>query len=270
MIERQQWYVYTFPNPGLVAGASQLNEVIQLDTDAPFRATGVAVYCFAADGTPLGASGNVGVTIRFTTADKVWIQKNLISAQQLNPFDNQAVNGAGGQTAPYYAYFSPLTPNLIYPNGSAIVIDFAEQPGITNLLMLVVFTGTKLYGDASIWAPQRDPKKPARPYIGYSLQFHTPDLPIQNLPLLINPDADFVWQCGSQTDQPAAPDLSPVGSQRAIGVKIKDWTGKYYMNDYVPLDMIFGFDNSQTPGLLYPEIYVPRQQALFFDLKVLP
>lgn len=61
-----------------------------------------------------------------------------------------------------------------------------------------------------------------------------------------------------------------VGIDRAIGVKIKDWTGKYYMNDYVPLDMIYGFDNSQTPGLLYPEIYIPRQQNLFFDLKGLP
>lgn len=61
-----------------------------------------------------------------------------------------------------------------------------------------------------------------------------------------------------------------VGLSRGIGIKIKDWNGKYYMNDYVPLDLIFGFDNSQTPGLLYPEIYIPRQQNIFFELIALP
>src|SRR5271154_1610383 len=61
-----------------------------------------------------------------------------------------------------------------------------------------------------------------------------------------------------------------VGRVRAVGIKIKDWNGKYYMNDYVPLDLIFGFDNSQTPGLLYPEIYIPRQQNIFFDLIAYP
>lgn len=60
--------------------------------------------------------------------------------------------------------------------------------------------------------------------------------------------------------------VTPVGVDRAIGIKIKDWTGKYFMNDYVPLDLIFGFDNSQTPGLVYPEIYIPKNQLLFLDL----
>lgn len=204
MIERQHWYVYQFPNPALVAGAQLFNKVIQLDTDAPFRATGVAVYVFNSAGAALGPAGNIGITLRFTTADKVWIQKNLVSGQLLNPFDNQAVNGAAGQTAPFYSYFAPLTPNIIYPNGSAIVIDIAELAGVTDALVLVVFTGTKLFGDGSIWAPQRDPNKPARPYIGYSTQFNAALLPILNLIFTVNPDADFAWQCGSQTSQGAS------------------------------------------------------------------
>ncbi len=270
MIERPQWYAFSFKNPALVAGAQQFGPEIQLDTDAPFRCTGVAVYCFSSLGAPLGAAGNIGVTLRFTLPDRTFIQKNLISAQQLNPLDIQAVNGAGGQTAPYYGYFSPLGTNILYPSGSSIVIDIAALEGITDALVMVVFVGTKLYGDGSIWAPARNPAKPARPYIGYSVQFNPALLPIFNLPLVINPDADFCWQFGSQTDQPPAPALSPVGIERAIGIKIKDWTGKSYMNDFIPLDLIFGFNNSQTPGLVYPEIYVPRMQALFFDLKGLP
>ena len=59
------------------------------------------------------------------------------------------------------------------------------------------------------------------------------------------------------------------GPSGGIGVKIKDYRGKYYMNDYVPVELLFGFDHSQTPGLFYPEIYIPRNQALYFDFTTL-
>lgn len=201
MIERQQYYVLQYNNPGLTAGLPLNNKEIRLDSDAPFRATGVAVYCFSNSGVPLGPTGNVGMMLRFTLPDRTWVQKNLISAQQLNPPDIQAVNGAAGQTAPFYAYFSPFGQNILYPASSSIVIDIAELAGITDVLVLVVFTGTKIYGDGAIWAPVHDLTKPSRPYIGYSTQFDAALLPIQNLIFSVNPDADFAWQCGAQTSQ---------------------------------------------------------------------
>jgi hypothetical protein len=57
-----------------------------------------------------------------------------------------------------------------------------------------------------------------------------------------------------------------VGIMKGVGVIIKDWQGKAYMNDFVPAELIFGFDNSQTPGLVYPEIYIPKNQALYLDV----
>jgi hypothetical protein len=57
-----------------------------------------------------------------------------------------------------------------------------------------------------------------------------------------------------------------VGIMKGVGVLIKDWQGKAYMNDFVPAELIFGFDNSQTPGLVYPEIYIPKNQALYLDV----
>lgn len=57
-----------------------------------------------------------------------------------------------------------------------------------------------------------------------------------------------------------------VGIMKGLGVVIKDWSGKAYMNDFVPAELIFGFDNSQTPGFPYPEIYIPKNQALYLDL----
>src|SRR6185369_14153650 len=116
----------------------------------------------------------------------------------------------------------------------------------------------------------------------YDLQIDLNTLPVRDMPFpvparaalagaAINADADFVWQAGTQTDQPGTGGgVDPVGTRvRRVGVKFKDWSGKYYMNDYVPLELIFGFDNSQTPGLVYPEIYIPKNQQLYFDFATL-
>jgi hypothetical protein len=62
------------------------------------------------------------------------------------------------------------------------------------------------------------------------------------------------------------PHRCEVGIMKGVGVIIKDWQGKAYMNDFVPAELIFGFDNSQTPGLVYPEIYIPKNQALYLDV----
>jgi len=269
MIERPQWNVYEFSNTGALAGYGQTAVEIALDTDAPFRCFGIAIYIFNSGDAPIGAQGNINFTLRYTKADRYYLQRHLVSAQQLNPYDAQAVNGAGGQTAPFYSYFSPVVPNLFFPASGSIMIDFAEPAGITLGAALIVFCGTKLYGDGSIWSPTRNPAKPSRPFIGYSVQFNAANLPIYNQILQILPDADFAWQDGAQTDQPLT-GFSPVGVQRNIGIRIKDWTGKYYMNGFIPLDLIFGFNNSQTPGLVYPEIYIPKNQVLLMDLKELP
>jgi hypothetical protein len=62
---------------------------------------------------------------------------------------------------------------------------------------------------------------------------------------------------------------SDVGLSGGIGIRIRDYTGKYYSNDYVPVELLFGFDHAQVPGLVYPEIYVPKNQALYFDFATL-
>lgn len=60
-----------------------------------------------------------------------------------------------------------------------------------------------------------------------------------------------------------------VGIMLGVGLKIRDWSGKAYMNDFVPAELIFGFDNSQTPGFPYPEIYIPKNQAIYLDVVAL-
>lgn len=278
VLERPQWWVKSFVNSAAVAGFQLLGSEQQITTDAPFRMVGLAVFLFAEDGSALGAAGNVNATLRFTRPDGSWVQKHITSAELLNPYDAGAILGAGGLTPPYYGYFSPLGTNILFPAGAAIQIDFAVAAGVTYSKALIVFIGTKLFNAGLVWAPSYPPKYNARPYFGYDLQIDLTTLPLRDVPFpvparaalsgaALNADADFVWQSGTQTDQPGpGAAVLPVGTRtRGVGVKFKDWSGKYYMNDYVPLELIFGFDNSQTPGLLYPEIYIPKNQQLYFD-----
>ena len=53
---------------------------------------------------------------------------------------------------------------------------------------------------------------------------------------------------------------------QGLGIKFRAPSLKQYINDYVPIELIFGFDNSQTPGLVYPEIYIPAQNQMEFDI----
>jgi hypothetical protein len=64
--------------------------------------------------------------------------------------------------------------------------------------------------------------------------------------------------------------VGAVGALKGMGIRIRDVWGKAYMNDYIPAELIFGFDNAQTPGLVYPEIYIPRLQQLSIDVAGTP
>ena len=194
LIERPQWNVGTFPNPNMTAGLLTQNQEIQLDSDAPFRATGVAVYIVGA------TSADSNVLLRFTRPDGSWQHRLLTSGQAVNPFNTGSPVGAASQTAPYFTYFTPISPNLLYPAGSSIVIDFEDLTG-TNVLALVVFIGTKIFREGQVWSPGYPAKYRALPYFGYSVQIPPTALPVYDMAFDIAPDADFVWQAGSQTDQ---------------------------------------------------------------------
>lgn len=268
--ERAQWYVGKVQNPSLTPGVAQQGLRIKTDSDAPFRLTAVAVYVIGNSGAAEGAAGNVGVTVRFYRPDG-WtsVQQHVLSAQAVNPFDAAALNGAGGQTASYFSLPTPVQPNIVYPAGSVISFDYAALPGVAPALVLVVFMGTKLFAPGAVWSGAYPAKFSTRPFFGYAIQLALANLPILDQPMTIQRDADFVLQTACQTSYPASA-LAPVAAVRGLGIKMKDWNGKYYMNDYVPVELIFGgFDYSQVPAVVYPEIYVPKTQALYFDLAEL-
>jgi hypothetical protein len=375
VIERPQYYVLKFTNTQLVAGYTQNSLALKIDQDsvAPFRLYGIAFYVFDSTGTPQAAADNINVTVKFTRPDgTTFYQRNSVPLQSVQPFDQQAPTGAGGQAASFYSYFSPVNPNQLYPPQTTVTFDFADNPAFTSSTVLAVLCGTNIYRDGIVWAPAYPPKYTALPFDGYNVQLPVSALPILNQPLTINPDADFVWQKGAQTDYgatgasllvllgdvgpyftlasnlgdatsisftvtghgtdnlplavsvvgtaisvqmhtdnlgqplstgtqiiaallatPAVTALVSVtpasastslfvsnygpqnlmasgatgnGQAKGLGIIIRDTYGKAYMNDYVPIELLFGFDNSQNPGLIYPEIYIPRVQQLYMDV----
>jgi hypothetical protein len=375
VIERPQFYVLKFTNAQLVAGYTQNSLALKIDQDsvAPFRLYGIAFYVFDSTGTPQAAADNINVTVKFTRPDgTTFYQRNNIPLQAVQPFDQQAPAGAGGQAASFYSYFASVNPNQLYPPQTTVTFDFADNPAFTSSTVLAVLCGTCIYRDGVVWAPQYPPKYTALPFDGYNVQIAASALPRLNYPLTINPDADFVWQKGAQTDYGAAgasldvvlsdvgsyftlastlsdatsitfaatgkgtpglplvvsvvgtaislqvatdgtgnptstgtqmvaallassavtalvsittgPAVSSIfvqnfgpdnliasggagnGQAKGLGIIIRDTYGKAYMNDYVPIELLFGFDNSQNPGLIYPEIYIPRVQQLYMDV----
>jgi hypothetical protein len=368
VIERPEWYVTKFLNPAAIDGFSSLSLTLQTDSDAPFRLFGIAFYVFDAMGVPQAAAGNINVLVEFTKPDgTTFYQRHQIPAQAIQPFDQGSPLGAASLPAPFYSYFSRVSPNQLYPPRTTVAFDFSDVAGTASTQVMAVLVGTKIFKDGEVWAPQYPAKYTALPF-DYNVQIGVGLTPTLNTPLTISPDADFVYQRGAQTDQndiliippgaetfqgtviftatlagaaagatievtfpgggpaplsitvvggvitvnlavdafdspittgaqliaawnasPAAllasiaftPTLGPfspfnlapqgftasLAVQRGLGIIFRDTYGKSYMNDYVPIELIFGFDNSQRPGLVYPEIYIPRVQQLFMDIS---
>jgi hypothetical protein len=274
MIERMHFHTV----PDFISLASpQLGYSVPVDTDAPFRLYGVAVF-------PIGGAANAGaLQMRFTRPDGSWMQRHLSPVNVLAP----AFGGATGTAAPAPNYFlsSPVYPNLIYPPASVITIDISAIAGGRDapLNAVVVFIGTKLYQDgaANVYNPPRPVGAPIVPFLGYEVIVPAAQLalgPVLNVPFDVQPDAAFLWQTSVFSSTPTNPAIADDGALVNLGVRVKDYSGKYYSNvltqrsplaGYVPAAVMFGFGNAQLPGLVVPEIYLPRQGALYFDFAML-
>ncbi len=82
-----------------------------------------------------------------------------------------------------------------------------------------------------------------------------------------NPLAPF--QAFPITPIPAGLSADSICQLVDLGVIVRDWNQKAYSNGYVPAALLFPFLTAQMPGFLYPEIYIPVNQQIYFDLAYL-
>ena len=173
MIERHQDYIITVPTVP-TSGIQQFP--LKLDTDAPFALR-------------LVRSRNIGLSgWKYTTPSGAY-QSNALRTDWIVPV-------AAGQNA-FCSRGSISYKEMVYPPGSTINVDIGNSTGepITNAQLL--FRGSKLYQDGTIWVPTYPPKMGIRPAVYQVIvKGVTPTATLLNNQLTIKNDADFVYRAG--------------------------------------------------------------------------
>ena len=293
LVERLQFY--RLPVISGNAGTIQEGLVLQTDDDAPFRLSGIAIWT----NDVIAGAFDGQLSIRFQRPDGRLVQR-LITPTSVVASGNQYAGAASNLGAnPNQALITAINPNIIYPPRSVITIDAQTLTGApVTPGTIIVFVGVKIFNEDNVWAPRYPAKFTARPYLN---SLFVPNLSIANGALLNQPftveqDADFVFQLGGYTDfapwnspPPSSPERlaaavgeAPLVGQTVgsaangaamnlpdLGFQMRDWRLKSYMNDYIPVALLFPFLTAQQPGWLFPEIYIPSQQQLFFDFAYL-
>ncbi len=178
----------------------------------------------------------------------------------------------------------PVFPQIVYPANGVILIDVQNSgaSAVTNLTFF--WRGVKLFPWGAV--PEYTyPRKMA------ALSFADPILVSQlgvselrlNQVFTVKQDADFVIRGGQAT----APTTGAGRTLAEVSMILRDFNKKGYSNDFVPLDILYGAANwpltipfgptpsfvspfgtgPAQPGLYYPEIYVPANHQMIYDVQ---
>lgn len=252
-----------------------------LESDAPFALR-------------LVRSRNIGPSgFRWQTPAKQW-QSNALRTDVVfgDPVNIDGSRPTGGIV---------VYPQMIYPEGGQIVVDIGNTTGAALTDVSILFRGSKLFRDGSIPSPTY----PASGVIAKPFTYQVivnnvaASSQILNNSLQVKPDSDFVLRCAVCDPFAVGADGGVVGGAPVNGVMnnplyqnfenisviLRDEGRKAYSNVPIPLDWLFGqgrpfpqsgqfassglsnFPNvAFMPGLFTPEIYLPRQHALYWDL----
>lgn len=270
MQERFQVYVMgpnQDPRLATIAPGQQIDKVnLTIDLEAPFVLRRRAV-------------GPVFVNLpslktRWTGPTQDYRQSELMVLESLQqPYFGQN----GSPTA--------VSPEITYPPGGTLTLDLLNA-GVAPLLNVTFYwIGVNLYP----WGVLPAPSYPsefrgsnfAQPFLVTPLA--APEIRL-NQPFKCKPDGDLVIR-GGQAAQVGAfaagcppvfqPGVLPLAPSTALSVKLKDWNGMPYMNDFVDVNILFGVASLGAalgtgpghPGIIYPEIYLPENRQLLVDVQ---
>jgi hypothetical protein len=289
--ERHQDYVFTAPT--LAPGELLRAVPFLLDADWPFELRSIAAR--------VPYSSTVGAT--FGTQAGL----NLISMRWSGPMQSyRQVGQDNSQTnfglvplnlllGPYFGQVGnpkPVFPPIRYPRLGVITIDLQNNGPNPITGLQIVFRGVKV-GPMGSWATYTYPASMGRPPLPfwYPSQATTPTVPTPALPLLTlavtdnqlnvpfapDNDSDFVFRSGQAG--------SATGTYEVF-ITLRDEGYKPYSNAPVPADILFGRSGfpaafpcgptafvapvgpgASQPGLLVPEIYIPKNHRMFFDIQ---
>lgn len=277
MIERHHDYILEIPF--LASGANVIAEPLQLDTDAPFLLRGRGIRI--APPTSTRAQTNVQL-MRFRYKNQAG--EYLAQIPLVTPQDFQFAYGQGGN-------YKPVYPEQPYPPGGTIEVDlYNDGPDATNVQ--IIFRGVKIFRDGAFPDPTYPAKCRALDFTYQSgkgtptdaaliLQPTGAGSELRQMAFNTRSDADFVLRGGQAGNWDG--DLGDGGLYSTFGytelfIQLMDANLKPYSNVPIHIDWLFGnaggnaipgeflaLGNS-APGLFVPEIYLPKNSIMFFDL----
>jgi hypothetical protein len=251
-----------------VASGAVIQEILlTMDDDAPFVLTSRAVrYAYST----LDQSNLAGLKTRWTGPKRDYRQTDFVLESLQMAYYGQ--NGC----------FKPIAPSILYPTRSVLMVDLINTgpTAITNLNFF--FRGYKLYPAGTVPAATY-PSRMQSETFAYPVYVSSLGIAETRLDQIftVKQDADFVLRGGQGI-------VGQAGLVEVL-VKFKDHQKNPYSNDFVPLDMLFGSAplNATIPinsgasynqvapfgtgpgqmGLFYPEIYLPKNTQLLYDLQ---
>ncbi len=165
----------------------------------------------------------------------------------------------GGQNALY----EPVYQQVIFGPGSSMNVQLTNSSGADWADARLVFRGTKLYYRDRLQLVSYPRCYQALPY-EQSLTFAiAANQTLNDQPLYVK-GTDFVFR-GAALELNAA--ARNGNSMADLEFKIRDQEGRPYSNDFIHHNWLFPTAFSQRPGCFYPEIYLPKERVLLFDLK---
>jgi hypothetical protein len=240
MLER--FFVYSSAAPFVVpAGKTIYDQQILMRQNADFYLRALAMY---------NSTGAVGGRMR--RADGSWLTGN--DFLHLTGFLN-----TGGFARP-----TPIYPQTRYPQSGAFVFDLQDLGGAGDPLVFPALLGVERYPDNALPPPGLPAQYIEEPYhvtttvslsgvgtqvLDQSIKCQTGD------PFIIR---TLSWRYDETQSQPFT-----------MQIKIRDEFSRLYMNDWVPLRLLFAGPtdaNEPYPGIVFPEMVIPAYGSYTFDL----
>ena len=254
-----------------VAAGTIIDKIkLQTDGDAPFELRSRAVRC--AYDASLTQTPLIGLTSQWTGPTRDYRSSFLLESLQM------AYYGQGGTP-------KPIVPGIRYPANSIIEIDIWHRGTTTITNLTFYFRGVKLYDWGAVPGPTYPPVFKRGQTFSYPINVASLGVSETRLTNLFTckQDADFVFRAGQ------GPTLFTSGGRTLaeIFITLKDADKNPYSNDFVHFDILFGSGAAPAtipvgatpsyispfgtgpaqPGLVYPEIYIPKNQQLIYDLQ---
>ncbi|SRR5216684_1938935 len=256
----------------VAAGAVITEVLLEMDDDAPFVLTGRAVRCaYSAGGeAPVNQSRLKGLKTRWTGPNRDYRQQNYIRESLQMVYYGQSGNP------------KPIVPAIVYPARSVLMLDLVNTSAAAIPNLTFFFRGYKLFPQGTVPA-YTYPRRMASQTFSYPVfvsQLGITETRVDQI-FTVKQDADFVLRGGQSFPITASPLLADVS------IRLKDHAKNPYSNDFIPFDVLFGSGNAGSfipvgptptlvspfgtgpgqPGLFYPEIYVPKNYQLLYDLQ---